>query len=234
MSILKEIADKTAERMALEKKGRDVHILQNDIALCHTATRRSEMSFLLKYKVYILAALTVIFLFVCLRIYMKRRKRRKAEEEMSMLQRRNDALAEALRNPLAKEQNTDNANGPVEISWDDKAVNDSYINSGVQMMELVELSSYSRKKYVFRADRPITIGRGEDNQLVLHHDDVAEHHCVVSLRDQKPYVYSRPGARSVLRRGKKTALVSGGGVFLNNGDQLELGSTLIQFRMYNA
>ncbi|MDE6590512.1 MAG: hypothetical protein K2K53_09275, partial [Oscillospiraceae bacterium] len=122
-----------------------------------------------------LAAAAVVALLAALRFALKYRSRRKQLEEISQLKRRDEALNEALRNPQAAGSAPGAKGGPIEISWDDKVVK-AQDASAAWMVELLELSAYSRRKYVFRADQPITIGSGEDNQLVLHRDGVAPSH----------------------------------------------------------
>ena len=102
------------------------------------------------------------------------------------------------------------------------------------MIELTELTDYSRRKYLFRANHPIRIGSSEQNELVLFRDGVAPQHCVIRLADNKPCIYGTPGAHSLLHRGKKVASIDENGVYLNNADLLELGVAKIVFRMFKS
>lgn len=191
------------------------------------------MEFILKYKlVFILLAAAVLAVMLC--VIMKHRKKRKDELEMKRLHRRNEALADALSNPMAKGERTGKANGPLEINWDEKTVNGTDKTAEGMMLELTELSAYSRKKYVFKSDRPVTIGSGENNEMVIFKDGVAERHCVITVTGEKPYVYVEHGERAVLRRGRNTAVISETGLFLRNGDQIEMGSAVVQFRVFKS
>ena len=129
----------------------------------------------LKSHPYILV-ISVLLIFILSALYQRRKKRRK-EEELTQIKRRDEALTEALRNPRAREQ-TSQRSGPVEIRWDDKAVNDRKGKPEL-MVELVELSAYSRRKYVFHAEMDISIGSGRDNQLSLPREGVAKQHCQI-------------------------------------------------------
>lgn len=179
-----------------------------------------------------LAAAAVVILLVVLRIVLKRRSRRKQMEEISQLKRRDEALNEALRNPQSA-GTAPSVKGPIEISWDDKAVKPQGASAS-WMVELLELSAYSRRKYVFRADQPITIGSGEDNQLVLHRGGVDQLHCEIRMQGKHPCVRSLSGGKTVLVRGKKAVVVSGEGIYLNNGDRIQLGESEIQFKLFRA
>lgn len=167
-----------------------------------------------------------------LRAWLRRRKDRRQMRELSQNKRRDLALNEALRDPLAKGVPAD-PEGPMEISWDDKAVNEQGGGASL-LIELVELSAYSRRKYVFRADAPITIGSGESSRMVLSREGVAGRHCEIQLDGKRACVRSAPGARTILKRKRASALVGTEGVYLNNGDCLQLGVSEIQFRMFKA
>lgn len=187
----------------------------------------------MRQKILIAAlAVTVVVVFVVLRVLLRRRSRRKRYEEMSQLKRRDEALNEALRNPQMDAAPV-GSKGPIEISWDDKAVREQAPSVSL-MMELVELSTYSRRKYVFRADQPVTVGSGADNLLVLCREGIAETHCEIRMNGERPCVRSLSDAKTVLRRGKTSVLVSADGVYLNNGDRIQLGTSEIQFKLFKA
>ncbi len=178
------------------------------------------------------AAAAAVILIVSLSISLKRRARRKRFEEISQLKRRDEALNEALRNPQAG-VSPSGPQGPIEVRWDDKAVREQEASAS-WMIELVELSTYSRRKYVFRAGQPLTIGSGADNQLVLRYDGVAETHCEIRMNGKRPCVRSLSEARTVLVRGKTSVIVSAGGIYLNNGDHIRMGTSEIQFKLLKA
>ncbi len=187
-----------------------------------------------KYVLAILAAISVVAIIVLLRVVARKWKRHKKELAMSKLHRQNEALAEALGNPMSKGKSLERAGGPLEISWDAKAVNENIQTYSGLMFEITELAAYSRKKYIFRADKPVTIGSNENNQLAIFKDGVAGRHCVIELSKGKPCVRAIQGERVTLCRGKKTATINEYGSFLNNGDKIELGSAVIQFRAFKG
>ena len=191
------------------------------------------MDLFLKYK-WALIIIAVAAVIVALRIVMRRRKKRNDEREMSRVHRRNEALADALDNPMAKGEREQRPEGPMEISWSDKAENENTQSSDGQIFELTELSEYSRKKYVFKADKSVTIGSGNDNRMVIFRDGVAERHCVIATVNGKPCVRAARGEQAVLHRGKKTALISENGLFLNSGDKIELGGAVVQFKAFRG
>lgn len=182
--------------------------------------------------VILLIAAAVVIVAVALYIWLKRRKLRKQFREISQLKQRDEALNEALRNPQMDTHPAD-TRGPIEITWDDKAVRKRGAGAAL-MIELVELYTYSRRKYVFRADRPVTIGSAKDNQLELCRAGVAPQHCDIRMNGKQLCVRSLAEARTVLIRGKESVLVAADGVYLNSGDRIQLGEAEIQFRVLKA
>ena len=175
---------------------------------------------------YILAAVAGVALIAGLTIWMRWRSKRRQFEEISQMKRRNEALNEALRNPNMES----GSSGPEGPSWDDKAVNGRGTGGPSIMAELTELSAYSRRRYVFRGEQNITVGSGGDNALVLARDGVAQRHCEVRMIDKRFCVRSLPAAKTILIRGKKSFLVGTEGVYLNDGDHIQLGTAEIEFR----
>lgn len=186
----------------------------------------------LKTHLYLLA-IPVALLFLLWTVHSKRKKRRKQQEEMRQLQRRNEALNEALRNPRLEKKAAGHS-GPMKIAWDEQAADSGEKHRVALMMELVERSAYARRTYVFPAGEPVSVGSGGDNVLLLSRDGVAENHCIFFLRGKKPCVRTVSGAKATLTRGRETAIVSEGGIYLNNEDIIHFGSTEIQFRLFKA
>lgn len=185
------------------------------------------------YIFFAAAAIVILIIVTLLRLFYKKRKIHRQQEEISHMQRRNEALNDALRNPRIRECQS-GPESPVDIRWDDKAVNDKQANISAPMIELTELTAYSRKRYVFRADQPICIGSAPTNQLMIARNGVAEQHCEVYLLNGRACVRSIPGEKTILQRGKNCALISEHGAFLNNGDKIQIASATLQFRMFKA
>lgn len=182
---------------------------------------------------YLLAAVAGVALIAGLILWTRWRKKHRQFEEMSQIRRRNDALNAALRNPHM-EAGSSGPEGPMSVSWDDKAVNRRGIAGPSLMVELTELSAYSRRKYVFRGEQNITVGSGASNQLALVRDGVAERHCEVRMIGKRFCVRSLSEAKTILIRGKKSFLVGTEGVYLNDGDRIQLGAAEIQFRKFKG
>ena len=191
------------------------------------------LQFFLSHIVYIIAAVAAVLLFFIFSRIHKKKKERQKQREMSAMQRRNEALNETLRNPKVKKTDK-GAIAPMEVQWDEKALREPSAESASMMIELIEFSTYSRRKYLFPVGRPITIGSNMDNQLVLPREDVAARHCEIFSQADCLAARSLSDEQTLLIRGKNPAQISRDGVFLNNGDHIRLGSADIQFRCYKA
>lgn len=182
---------------------------------------------------YVFAGAALVGLISVLSRFMKQNKQKQKQKEMTDLQKRNEALNETLRNPKVKKKSTVSA-GPMEVQWDDKALNNSASGRKSMMIELVEFSTYSRRKYMFPADQAITIGSSADNQLVLPRDGVAPKHCEIYLTNKVFAVRSLSDSQATLVRGKASAYITREGVFLNNGDHIKMGAADIQFNCFKV
>ena len=191
------------------------------------------LQFLASNIIYVIAGAVVVAGLILLKRMMARRKEEKRQREMFLLQRRNEVLNETLRNPKAKDLPKPVA-APVEIKWDEKAGDLKQTNGSTLVIELVEMSAYSRRKHLFQAGQPIDIGSGKNNQMVLIREGVAEKHCRIFLKNGAIAVKNLCGAKTLLVRGKVTALINEEGVYLNNGDHIRLGTIDIQFRYFKA
>lgn len=185
------------------------------------------------YLLYIIVGIAVIALLFLVKAWLHRRTWQKKRKEMSMLRKRNEALNETLRNPqISLEEGT--ASGPMEVQWDAKAIDDRYADQATMMIELVEFSAYSRRKYIFPAGQIIRIGAGAENHLILPREGVSEKHCEIFLLNKTVAIRNISSEKVVLIRGKTSAFVNCDGVFLNNGDHIQLGTADIQFRCFKA
>ena len=110
----------------------------------------------------------------------KRGKQRKKMEELAYLKRRDEALSNALRNPvMGTDGYRDMNEKPLEVRWEEKVVYNGRNSGPAWMIELTELTEYARRKYVFRLDQFITLGSAENNTLVLAREGVAPVHCEI-------------------------------------------------------
>ena len=182
-----------------------------------------------------IAALVILLIILAVHQVRKRKKQRIKLEELAYLKRRDEALSDSLRNPMMGDAGRrDIDEKPMEVRWEDKVVHNGRSSGPVQMIELTELTEYARKKYLFRLDQLLTLGSAKTNTLVLPRDGVAPVHCEIFSGRGRVVIRSRAGVNTLLQRKKKQALVGTEGVFLQDKDQIRLGSALLEVRIFYA
>ena len=189
-----------------------------------------------------LAAALVLLLLSLVRIMNRHRKERRKQEEMAHLKRRDEALSDALRNPLMTDSPKlrENGESPVEVKWGERAAqNGKGGKSGKrqdtsEMIEITEISTYARKKYVLHGETRSIVGSGPGCTLVIQKDGVAPVHFDIFPWNGKLCMRSAPGTQTFLRRGKNQAAVGTDGVYLKNGDQILAGTAVFEIRMFRA
>lgn len=186
-----------------------------------------------------LAAALVLLILSLVRFLNRRRKERRKQEEMAHLKRRDEALSDALRNPLMADnpELKENGEAPVEVKWGERAAQSGKSGKrqdASEMIEITEISTYARKKYVLHGENRITVGSGPGCTLVIQKDGVAPIHFDIFPWSGKLCMRSAPGTQTSLRRGKNQAAVGTDGVYLKNGDQILAGTAVFEIRMFRA
>ena len=78
----------------------------------------------------------------------------------------------------------------------------------------------------------ITLGNGEDCEIVVADNDVAHHHCSI-LQDKKGILLKRidEGHATVLERGRKFLKLSDKGIRLQSNDRINIGGSTVTINM---
>ncbi|MCR5370744.1 MAG: FHA domain-containing protein [Clostridium sp.] len=182
----------------------------------------------------VLAVLLFLVVFIVHQVR-KRGKQRKKMEELAYLKRRDEALSNALRNPvMGTDGYRDMNEKPLEVRWEEKVVYNGRNSGPAWMIELTELTEYARRKYVFRLDQFITLGSAENNTLVLAREGVAPVHCEIFAAGNRVCLRSRSGVNTLLQRKKRQILVGNEGIMLHDGDMMRLGTAALEIRIFRA
>lgn len=70
--------------------------------------------------------------------------------------------------------------------------------------------------------------------MELLREGVEECHCEIFLNGDKVCVRSLPKAKTILKRGKTSALISQAGAYVRSGDFIQLGTAEIQIRIFKG
>lgn len=107
------------------------------------------------------------------------------------------------------------------------------------MIQLVERTELSTRKFVLNLIKPIRIGSDlQENDITIFAGNVSPCQCEIFAAGNKIYIRNMsPDNRTILKRKKKKAIVDGTGVRLLSGDTVILGSisydiTIMDKRIY--
>jgi len=79
------------------------------------------------------------------------------------------------------------------------------------------------KRYVL-GDEPLTVGRGQENRLVLDNDSVSRRHCRVEKRNQNWYVVDLDSTNGTYVNDEQVTEYP-----LRRADQIKIGDTIVKF-----
>ncbi len=79
------------------------------------------------------------------------------------------------------------------------------------------------KRHVL-GDEPLTVGRGQENRLVLDNDSVSRRHCRIEKRNSSWYVVDLDSTNGTYVNDKQV-----GEYQLRRGDQVKIGDTIVKF-----
>ncbi|HJL17883.1 MAG TPA: GGDEF domain-containing protein [Sandaracinaceae bacterium LLY-WYZ-13_1] len=79
------------------------------------------------------------------------------------------------------------------------------------------------KRYVL-GDEPLTVGRGQENRIVLDNDSVSRRHCRVERRNSNWYVVDLDSTNGTYVNDEQVTEYQ-----LRRGDQIKIGDTIVKF-----
>lgn len=124
---------------------------------------------------------------------------------------------------------------PYEVDYSRAAQEASASNMGTRisgkldgnavMVQLIEHTGLSTRKFVLNASRGISIGTEEGNDITFISDDRQSYKCSIFCVQKKVFVRNEMlGTRILLRRKKQQAIVDEKGIGLKNGDCIVAGT----------
>lgn len=189
----------------------------------------------------IAGAIVAIIVLIILVVVSKQQREKKEKELLANNKMREEALDKLLFNQeaaLKKEEDTTFAAVPINVNYDvnalDKSIGKSTgkkkNKSKKMMMQIVENSELSVRKYMFDPKKSIFIGsKNGKNHIVNSSATVDERQCEIKEIQEKVYVRNlgHP-AKVLLTRGKQMAHVEHNYIELKNGDIISIANTTYQ------
>lgn len=190
-----------------------------------------------KYKVlFVLAATGVLILLICFfKKYMKHRGKKKEIAMAAADRMRDENLNHIILNSYADRRDGREVYMPYDVDYggSDKSGsrkgNQMDVSAGKRgqlMVQLVEKTELSTRKFVLNPERGIRIGsNAQDNDISVLSEGIAPRQCEIFAVGGKIYIRDMgEGSRTILKRKKERVIVDGKGIRLLSGDSILFGS----------
>lgn len=185
---------------------------------------------------FILAAALVIvsFLLYFLKKYMNHRRKKKEIAMAAADRMRDENLNHIILNSYADRRDGREVYMPYDVDYggSDKnggrKGNQMDVSAGKQgqlMVQLVEKTKLSTRKFVLNPERGIRIGsNAQDNDISVLSEGIAPRQCEIFAVGGKIYIRDMgEGSRTILKRKKERVIVDGKGIRLLSGDSISFG-----------
>lgn len=181
--------------------------------------------------VYIIAGVFVLaILIILLRVISKKRAKNKEIQKAISEKIRDDNLNSVILNSHYTEKEKKNSAMPYEVNYQGNVVeqngNSKHEKSdgNYPIIQLVETTALSSRKFVFTLSEGITIGSENDNDIVIINKGVDEKHCSFFAVKKKVFVKNLADRqKTIIRRKNNQAIVDSSGIEVKSGDIIILG-----------
>lgn len=190
-----------------------------------------------KYKVlFILAATGILILLICFfKKYMNHRRKKKEIAMAAADRMRDENLNHIILNSYADRKDGREVYMPYDVDYggSDKSgsrkgnqMDVSARKQGQLMVQLVEQTKLSTRKFLLNPERGICIGsNAHDNDISVLSEGIAPRQCEIFAVGGKIYIRDMgEGSRTILKRKKERVIVDGNGIRLLSGDGILFGS----------
>lgn len=190
----------------------------------------------MNWKTYGIIAASVLFLFIILFRIVKIRRNRKEMRQQAENKLREEALDRVLIG--AKSASSNNSPGPVpfDVRYNSdpkrrrkkasRPTQDSELRSAV-MIELIEQTELSTRKYMFHVKDRITFGnRTAQNDIIVFGPRIAKRQCEIFRMGRELYIKSEAeGTPVILKRKNRQTTVGAEAIKLSGKDELLIGDS---------
>ena len=177
------------------------------------------------------SALGVVILFCILRHKQALRKELEIKAQDKL---REEALNRALRNERSKERAVSERDClPYEVDYGQNKNPVDYVDKNKIMLQIIEHSELSVRKYILDPDKKIHIGsRNDFNEIVIKDRTVSGQHCEIFLYNKEVYVKDVNSTNGTfLSRKRKQVRIDSRGMKLKTGDRIIVGKTDLQIEV---
>lgn len=190
-----------------------------------------------RYKIPLLlaaAALAFFLLLFLLKKYIRSQEKKKEIAQASADRLRDENLNNIILNSYVETGGHKEIYKPYDVDYSskDKGVgkgkeqNAADTKHGQPMLQLIEKTELSTRKFVLNPAKRIRIGSDlQDNEISVLAQGVAPHHCEIFAAGGSVYIRNTgEKTRTIIRRRKEQAIADGRGIRLQTGDSILVGA----------
>lgn len=190
-------------------------------------------------KLLIITSIAVVLLvsFILMKHLIKRRTRNKELHQAAADRARDENLNQVILNRNYPKEDNKLAKKPYEVDYENgsqeksKGRNTESSKGKIPIMvQLVENTELSTRKFVLNPAKGIRIGSGlTDNDIMISGNGIEEHQCEIFVAQEKIYIRNMGSReRTIVRRKKEQVIADGKGIRLLTGDIILLGNVFYE------
>lgn len=184
------------------------------------------------WEILISVAVLSVFIFIIRKlsqIHNRKKELRQASSDRTRDENLNSFIlnthASTLNKPVYVPYEVDYSNSAAEANKSKSSANLKPV-----MVQLVEKTGLSKRKFALNVANGITIGTSNDNDIVFIADGQDSFCCEIRAVGENVFAINRfPSVRVILRRKKNQAIIDENGIRLLTGDELIFGSISYTF-----
>lgn len=162
-----------------------------------------------------------------IKLYAKYRTKQKELHQVAADRARDDSLNSYILNSHATNPNKE-AYVPYEVDYSNAPHSansmNSFVNNNATMVQIVEQSKLSKRKFAMNASRGITIGTGPENDISFINTGGPEYKCKIFAINNQVFAANMLNSSPVLlKRKRNQAFIDDKGLKLNSNDSVLMG-----------
>lgn len=175
--------------------------------------------------------------------FWSKRSEKKELKRVAMDHLRDEKLNRIILNEHDTDTATRNASKPYDVNYENgsqgtygQASSLNLSNMHTMMIQLVENTELSSRKFVLDPAKGISIGSGlNNNDIVIANSDIEEHQCRIFEAQHKIYIKNTGHkVRTIVKRKREQTIVDDKGIRIVTGDKIVLGNISYEITIIDA
>ncbi len=182
-----------------------------------------------KVFLFIAVAFTLVLLIRWVKRLLRRQSKKKEIDRAASDRLRDENLNQIILNNHTGGVENREIYKPYDVDYNGEGsggLDNMNVKAGQTMIQLVEHTRLSTRKYVLNPAKKIRIGSDlQGNEISLVEKEIAPHQCEIFAAQGQVYIRHTGGStQTIIRRKRQSAIVDKRGIRLHSGDWIEIGS----------